>query len=392
MRPAKFREVGFLVRSMEGAGYGRRVQTHEYPLRDTTFSEDLGAPPKVYSFEAFVDWNDRAALLEATNKAGPGTLVHPLFGSLEVLCSDATERESTQAVGIAFFSLTFVLVGTNVFPLERPQTRRLVGDKVDGGRAAMLASFEERFAAGKVPQWVTGAAAGWVRSFSSAVTRATQTMQGAINLASFARTRDPLRTAAEALVANPSLLGSTVAATVRGLAGLAGNAPLATLRTLRSLASFGNELGEVTPATQSRRLQRERQSAFVALVRTATALEAAPLAAAAPLDSYDAAVELRAQLEELLEPQLEDAGNRGDDALYSALAAVRSEVVRDLKERGAELARIRELTLDATVPALVLAQRLYGDATRAGELVTRNPLIRHPIFVPAGELLEVLTT
>ena len=37
------------------------------------------------------------------------------------------------------------------------------------------------------------------------------------------------------------------------------------------------------------------------------------------------------------------------------------------------------------VPSLVLAHRLYGDALRGSEIVTRNKL-RHPGFVPAIEL------
>ena len=40
------------------------------------------------------------------------------------------------------------------------------------------------------------------------------------------------------------------------------------------------------------------------------------------------------------------------------------------------------------LPALLIAQRVYQDGSRADELVTRNQ-VRNPLFVPAGQL-EVL--
>jgi prophage DNA circulation protein len=79
-----------------------------------------------------------------------------------------------------------------------------------------------------------------------------------------------------------------------------------------------------------------------------------------------------------------------DDAVYGALADLRGAVVRDIAARGADLARVVRYTPPETLPALVLAHRLYGDAARDGELVARNG-IAHPGFVPGGLELEVLT-
>ncbi|MNJ70394.1 hypothetical protein D3C77_668450 [compost metagenome] len=43
--------------------------------------------------------------------------------------------------------------------------------------------------------------------------------------------------------------------------------------------------------------------------------------------------------------------------------------------------RLVDVTPEQSLPALVLAYRRFGDATRAGEVVQRNR-IRHPGFVP----------
>lgn len=42
-----------------------------------------------------------------------------------------------------------------------------------------------------------------------------------------------------------------------------------------------------------------------------------------------------------------------------------------------------------TMPALLIAHRVYGDARRADDIVSRNR-IAHPGFVSGGQVLEVL--
>lgn len=390
MRPPSFRGVRFGVRSLETSGLGRRAQTHEYPMRSTVFTEDLGAPPKVYSFEAFVAWGQaREELIAVCSLPTPGTLIHPLFGARQVVCTGCDERLGKEAVGTAFFGLTFVDQGENLFPVERAETRNRVDESVTDGRAAAQTSFLGRFT-GSVPQWVNTSTAGWVTSLSGSIDATVRRMQGSIDFAEFARIADPLKTATATLVGSPDMLGSTISETIRRLAQLS-SAPFASIRALESLARFGDDLETINPSTQNRARQLERQDGLVRLVRASTALEASLLAASVPLDSYDTAVTLRERIDGLVVPELEAAGERGDDALLGALRTVRAEIARDLKLRGAELARVRVLTLDSTIPVLVLAHRLYGDPTRAADLVTRNRSIRNPTFVPAGVELETLS-
>ena len=70
------------------------------------------------------------------------------------------------------------------------------------------------------------------------------------------------------------------------------------------------------------------------------------------------------------------------------LAQVRAAVVRDVAARSEFLQQRSTFTPLAVLPALVLAQRIYQDASRAEELVARNGVL-HPAFVPA-RALEVL--
>ena len=54
--------------------------------------------------------------------------------------------------------------------------------------------------------------------------------------------------------------------------------------------------------------------------------------------------------------------------------------------RGASLAPLVTVTLPEPAPAVVVAQRLYADATRADELVQRIAPV-HPLFMPVNMLV-----
>jgi prophage DNA circulation protein len=74
---------------------------------------------------------------------------------------------------------------------------------------------------------------------------------------------------------------------------------------------------------------------------------------------------------------------------YTSLVEVLSAIVQRVNDIAPQLEKISEVALEESLPALVLAYRLYGDANRADELVLRNG-ITHPLFLPAGVEMEVL--
>ena len=76
-----------------------------------------------------------------------------------------------------------------------------------------------------------------------------------------------------------------------------------------------------------------------------------------------------------------EAGDRFEDASFAALDALRVAVVNDLTQRGASLAPVVTRNFAVNLPAAVMAWRLYSDATRADDLVTRNNP-PHPAFMP----------
>ena len=94
LREASFRGARFEVDDVEASG-GRRVVLHEYPLRDTPYSEDLGRRAREFSVRGYIiqgrtyDYaSARADVLKALEAYGPGELVHPWHGEVSVVVDD----------------------------------------------------------------------------------------------------------------------------------------------------------------------------------------------------------------------------------------------------------------------------------------------------------------
>ena len=73
--------------------------------------------------------------------------------------------------------------------------------------------------------------------------------------------------------------------------------------------------------------------------------------------------------------------------MAAALIALRVAIVRDVAEQADRLQQRATYTTQAMLPALLIAQRVYQDGSRADELVTATRCATR--LVPAGQL-EVL--
>ena len=60
-----------------------------------------------------------------------------------------------------------------------------------------------------------------------------------------------------------------------------------------------------------------------------------------------------------------------------------SAITRDLKDRARYMPRIIAYDVRTSMPSLALANRLYGDGSRADELRAEND-VPHPLFMPPG--------
>jgi prophage DNA circulation protein len=144
IKRASFREATFLVR---GSDYslGRRNIVHRYPQKDIPFVEDNGRDTDEFSITGYVVQNvendfdyidERDALINALRQKGPGKLIHPFYGELQVsLVGRPNISEVFNRGGIARFTLNFVRVAESqlkvIFPKQKPDPKSSVDEAAE---------------------------------------------------------------------------------------------------------------------------------------------------------------------------------------------------------------------------------------------------------------------
>ena len=389
LRDASYRGVPFLYDSTGGA-YGRRHARHEYPGRDLPFMEDMGRKPREHTIEAFLlepgHLAAAAPLIEACEAEGPGTLVHPYWGSLQVVCTGCRQRFTTREGGMASFTLTFVEAGENRYPTSRVDTGVLVAASAAAMARAVQTDFEDAFSVDGHPGFVAAAAAAVAAEAVAAVEAA---LAGQVP-AGEDRAAFEVAVAAidvETAVQDAGQLAADMAA-LMAAPREAGIVP--TMEAFAAVMDFGGSLAAVPQTTATRQVQAANQAALVSLARRTALTEAARAAAETTFETYEDAIAARDDLADRLDAEMATAG----DDVFAGLQDLRAAVVRDVTARAPSLPRLVTHVPAATRPALCVAHDLYGDEPeelieRAAEIAARNR-IRHPAFiVPAA--LEVLT-
>jgi prophage DNA circulation protein len=119
LQPGSWRGHGFVLDAGETKA-GRRVAVHEYPYRDTTWAEDVGKLPRRFALQAFIVGDDvyqqRDALVADAEIAGPGTLVHPTLGSIQVVLLDFSATDRRERGRVIELNFTFIVAGDMLFP------------------------------------------------------------------------------------------------------------------------------------------------------------------------------------------------------------------------------------------------------------------------------------
>lgn len=392
-QPASFRGVPFYVASHSAAG-GRRAVTHEFPGRDVPYTEDLGRQARTWTVEAYVIGDDyhtaRDRLIEALEAAGPGELVHPYLGSLSAVCIGLTVGESVREMRMATMSLRFAESGQPVYPASTEDPVRAVSGASSAVQSAVAGGFASAFTVDGVGSWVSDAAALAVGGLSSALGALPVLPVGdAQSVAAWAASVTSLQADALSLITTPATLAGRVLGVLRGIAGVYGARAPAAYRSLRTSYAPTVPLASGTPAA----IQADANNRMLAtLVRQTAITEHAALVVAqaetgAGFATRDEAVAVRDELADAVDTEQERPET--DAATFAALGAARAAIVRNIPSAALSLPRVVSYTPRSTLPSVVVAYQLYGDAGRAVEIAERNRLT-YPGFVPGGRALQVL--
>lgn len=409
LHPASFRGVGFFV-DADSTPVGRRVQLHEYPQRDKPLVEDMGAQTRRVKLTAFVIGDDcffqRDNLLHALNQPGPGELVHPWFGRMQVTAGDGCDvSHDRKAGGMVRFELDFIEAVEKGYPVGVPNTSRQLEDQSESWldsaiaryRAAMAVVNRVRIAAVQLQNGIAGvqmAIQGEFGQIASAITSVRALADLLANFpdnlatmidAQFSGFGDGSRwTGDEDQAPTFTVLSAQASSATTAAAGLTaapppagGQATVATVEAARDLVRDALLVKAVQIAAQMPVVQ-----APVALPGVPTLEQQVGTPITRPeVPTTDTVLALR----DALSDAIWQAGLTAPPAHFALLQSTQKKLRVHLTKVAMAGVRLVDVSPKESLPAVVLAYRLYGDATRADEIVSRNR-VKHPGFLPADTL------
>jgi prophage DNA circulation protein len=358
---------------------GRRVQVHEYPLRDEPYVEDLGRKARPWQITGYLLGEDydveRNQLADALELPGAFEMRHSYYGTHRVvLIDDPRITETTREGGMARVSFTVLRADDAPrYPLAVADTQQVVGAAAESSRLAILDEFVAAYE-------IVELAVDRVEAIEATILGAISEIEGIIGGVTGTISR---------LIRTPAELGAAILSSIGQIKNLFGE-PGRALGVYRAM--FGTDNGEVAsvppsaPAPQA--IQIRAQNAAVALVRRAAAIELAAASAEWRYPTREAASETLEAVHLGITEQISGSVPPLPQTTQR-LVSLRAAAVQDLRRRGTALPSLKYYTPGARLPALVLAHRLYGDARRDGDIISRNR-VRHPGDVPADRL-EVLS-
>lgn len=448
-----FRNVPFLIYKEQRERGGRHIVKREYPLRESGGADDLGPRLPAFTFTVIVQGDDaqaqRKALRDALYAPGAGELVHPDYGTLNVLIDNFESRYNVSEQRVVEFTITAVPQANDAAPDAQQDTAAALTQKTGSGLNSVFNTLADGWSVVSDNLHDLQAMMDTVSEKIDALENTVSSVGILQDISAFAASFTAMKGNITSLITSPLRMAQQFAGVFSGLIALpsvpsmsllrnhAGTTPSGSLavpdealrsqggtQLYQSLSAFYDTLTTqdarrsltgLTPATQSniRLLQSVMQSAVVlAQAQTAGSLltiavaqagvpASAPLSgsgtgagvdASAPVSLLQSAGDVRAvshALGQSLDAQVLAFSGQGFTRTALALREARLALVEDLTTRGVHLPGTSSVTVRATQPALVTLYRATGNSVQWQRFVRRNNVI-HPLFVPGGQVLEVI--
>ena len=405
LHPASFRGIPFLV-DADDIQAGRRLQIHEFPKRDKAFAEDMGRSTREINLTAWVAGDEfmasRNQLLEALEKAGPGTLVHPWYGQLNVVVGVCRVTHQWEEGRLVRFQLQFYEAHELTAPTITARQGYQLEQRVNHLTQRHVDDFTDTFDVQNWPDFVRDSA---LNDVVQGVQHIEQIVgqYGSAAITPFADIRRSLST----LIDTPAALGQRVKSAFQSFrktmqlnfqqrdksSGLkhsalatekTSQAPLNMLRSAEQYFAVPNKNRSNTPPqsiTQARQQQIKNQQAIANFIRRMLITESAAAINNTPLLVQDGNVPLRQTLFAAIDQELPFV----PDATFEAMRELRALAHHELATAGKPTIKIKTITPKDILPAVVLAYEYQGNARHEETLIQRNT-VQHPGFIPIKPL------
>lgn len=405
MLKASFRGASFLVQEAADT-IGRQTVVHEFVGTSDVFAEDTGPIAKTFSLTAHLIGDNYAAELkaleEAINEGGPGELIHPYRGTLQVSINGAVSvTQATREGGMARLTIPFVRAGDSFAPTIELDTKLDLFDKLDVTLGLLDAAGLDTSGPSFLSQAAIVLMVGPAR-LTGKLARINAQIGAQIGIVTnLSSSIDAFVSNVNLLLLSPDLLALAVKGLMNSLfaaLGLAdtqidrGDAASNLARsalTLSATASLATtDVDDVDTTTSNRRREQVNQDILLDLMEISAVTEGMRSLADIPLDNTVQANELINAMFDLLDAII-DRGTF-DDGVDQALRDQRAAFVVHMRSVTIDLTGLGDYLPPTDVPAIVVAWYLYSDANRDLEIVERNSIaIEDPGSVHGGVVLQV---
>ncbi|ECP3520115.1 multidrug DMT transporter permease [Salmonella enterica] len=450
-----FRNVPFLIYKEQRERGGRNIVKREYPLRESGGADDLGPKLPAFTFTVIVEGDDaqaqRKALRDALYAPGAGELIHPDYGTLNVLIDNFESRYNVSEQRVVEFTINATPQANDTAPDAQKDTATALTTKAGNGLNSIFNTLADGWAVVSDNLHDLQAMADTVSGKIDALENTVSSVGIMQDISNFAASFSAMKGNITALITSPLRMAQQFAGVFSGLIALpslpslsllcdkkrnqsggtyTGASPAGSLSTpdeavrsqggtqlYQALSAFHDtlvtqdrqrDLNSLTPAAQAniRLIQSVMQSAVVlAQVQTAASLltiavaqAATPAGTGATTDTpitvslLQSAADVQAvshMLGQSLDAQVLAFSGQGYTRTALALREARLALVEDLTTRGVQLPGVSSVAVRTTEPALVTLYRATGNSVQWQRFVRRNGVV-HPLFIPGGSVVEVI--
>lgn len=450
-----FRNVPFLIYKEQRERGGRNIVKREYPLRESGGADDLGPKLPAFTFTVIVEGDDaqaqRKSLRDALYAPGAGELIHPDYGTLNVLIDNFESRYNVSEQRVVEFTINATPQANDTAPDAQKDTATALTTKAGNGLNSIFNTLADGWAVVSDNLHDLQAMADTVSGKIDALENTVSSVGIMQDISNFAASFSAMKGNITALITSPLRMAQQFAGVFSGLIALpslpslsllcdkkrnqsggtyTGASPAGSLSTpdeavrsqggtqlYQALSAFHDtlvtqdrqrDLNSLTPAAQAniRLIQSVMQSAVVlAQVQTAASLltiavaqAATPAGTGATTDTpitislLQSAADVQAvshMLGQSLDAQVLAFSGQGYTRTALALREARLALVEDLTTRGVQLPGVSSVAVRTTEPALVTLYRATGNSVQWQRFVRRNGVV-HPLFIPGGSVVEVI--
>ncbi|HBL9999621.1 TPA: DNA circularization protein [Salmonella enterica subsp. enterica serovar Kodjovi] len=145
-----FRNIPFLIYKEQRERGGRNIVKREYPLRESGGADDLGPKLPAFTFTVIVQGDDaqaqRKALRDALYAPGAGELIHPDYGTLNVLIDNFESRYNVSEQRVVEFTINATPQANDTAPDTQKDTASALTAKAGGGLSRVFNTLADGWA------------------------------------------------------------------------------------------------------------------------------------------------------------------------------------------------------------------------------------------------------